>query len=375
VAKTLAEARPASEKLSDFPRPSLEKDNVRQSFRKLVRPVQQGLVEVKSIYKESLLSAGRPTYSREIFQDALSEPAEEAGLCHELAADIARYMGSLEGKWLRPALTLLAADFFGVSSSRVARVAAALELIHNATLIHDDIIDESETRRGREAVWTRWGNSATVLMGDLLYAKAFELTTLEGRIEIQQVIAAATSRMCQGELHELESNGRADVSEIEYLQVVSDKTAALMSACTQCGAILSGASASEVDAMRQYGLMLGMAFQITDDVLDYVADVKVLGKTVGNDLANGQLTLPLIHFLARDSEESEGVRLYLLGKNGKQKMNLTEKLEQAGSINYSLSVARRYAERAKEALAGIDGRPEKVEHLDRLANFVVDRRF
>ena len=349
----------------------------RESFERLLEPVRQSLRDVKHCYRDSLLSTSYSEISDEILLPGQPQERIARAIGHESIRDIAEYMQGLQGKWFRPAVLLLSADLFGPISPGAISVAAALELIHNATLIHDDIIDEAETRRGHRAVWKRCGSSATVLMGDLLYAKAFELTTAHGDIRIQRVIAQATSRMCQGELHQLQWAGDVTTTEAEYLQVICDKTARLMAACAQCGGMLAGAAEEGVDRLRRFGLHLGMAFQIADDVLDYVADPKQLGKSVGNDVAHGKVTLPLIHHLAHGNEP-ESALAAIRGDNGRKTEDLTEALRSTGSIDYALQVARKYAERAKVCLDELEpfgAETRKIDHLKRLADFVVHRRY
>ena len=169
-----------------------------QNLVALIDPIRDSLDEVKKVYIKSLLSTGSSEISSEIFLDHLADSPRQRSISHEKIADIANYMQELEGKWLRPVLVLLTTDLLGHPPENAAVIAAALELIHNATLIHDDVIDESDVRRGRPTIWRRWGNFTTVLMGDLLYAKSMELTTSFGSLKLQQIIAQATARMCQG---------------------------------------------------------------------------------------------------------------------------------------------------------------------------------
>ena len=214
-------------------------------------------------------------------------------------------------------------------------------------------------------------------MGDLLYAKSFELTTAHGDIAIQRVIATATSRMCQGELHQLESDKNFDLTEMEYLQVISNKTACLMAACTQSGGMIGGASTEELDIIWNYGLNLGMAFQIMDDVLDYIASPDEIGKSVQNDAIRGKITLPLIHYL-QHSKDPGPVMAYLNGENSKVKIDLRMEVESTESIEYARAVATRYTSDAKDRLAHLRGErldSSKIDHLKRLADFVIYRGY
>jgi octaprenyl-diphosphate synthase len=353
------------------------KESLRHLLDHLLAPIENPLEQVKIIYRDSLLSTGASQVPEDVLLDKSAGEVDPATFPHELVSDIADYMTRQEGKWLRPALVLLMAKACGDRTGEAAPIAAALELIHNATLIHDDIIDDSATRRGRRAVWKRWGSSATVLMGDLLYAKAFELTTRHGSLQIQRIIAEATGNMCQGELHQLQSAGRMNVTEEEYLQVVANKTACLMAACTRCGALIGKAPEEAAEAAGRFGLSLGMAFQIIDDVLDFVADPSILGKSVGNDVARGKVTLPLIHYM-NTSADPQPVMELIGGNNGKLSIDLRAEVESTGSIDYARRMALRYEQQAQQRLDELSEYCEDREvtgRLKDLARFVVDRRF
>jgi len=212
-------------------------------------------------------------------------------------AEIARYLQQGGGKRLRPALHLLAAKFCGYEGPSAVRLGAVLELIHAATLMHDDVIDSADTRRGRPSTNQRWGNSMTVLAGDWLYMQSFRIALAERNLEILDILIDLTQAMVEGELLQLAGLGRADVSEEEALDLSRRKTARLFQVCLELGALLGRVDAADRERLSRYGLNLGMAFQIVDDLLDFTADPARLGKPVVNDLREGKVTLPLVYAL------------------------------------------------------------------------------
>ena len=221
----------------------------------------------------------------------------------EPVARVARYLQSGGGKRLRPALHLLGAGLCGYRGPAAVRLGAVLELIHSATLVHDDVIDAADTRRGRASANRRWGNSMTVLAGDWLYMEAFRLALAERKLRVLDVLTELTQMMVEGELIQLEQLGRLNVSEAEALDISRRKTACLFSACMRLGALLGGLGPEEEERLARYGLGLGMAFQIVDDVLDFTASPERLGKPVVNDLREGKVTLPLVYALEKTSKE------------------------------------------------------------------------
>lgn len=225
------------------------------------------------------------------------ELARHSDSAIEPVARIARYLQSGGGKRLRPALHLLAAHFCGYSGHSAVQLGGVLELIHTATLVHDDVIDDAATRRGRASANQRWGNSMTVLAGDWLYMEAFRLALAERKLKILDILTSLTQQMVEGELIQLTLLGKVDVSEEQALDVSRRKTACLFGACLQLGAVLARRSPEEEEKLKRFGLNLGMAFQIVDDLLDFTARPDRLGKPVVNDLREGKLTLPLIYAL------------------------------------------------------------------------------
>lgn len=218
-----------------------------------------------------------------------------------LISQIGQYIISAGGKRLRPIITILAGKALGYNEDPLFSLAAMVEFIHTSTLLHDDVVDESDLRRGRETANNLFGNAAAVLVGDFLYTRAFQLMVGSGSLRILEVMAEATNIIAEGEVMQLINIGNIDVTEEQYLQVIKYKTAKLFQAAAQVGAILAKATEKQELALKNYGTYLGTAFQIIDDVLDYAGDVDTIGKNVGDDLAEGKPTLPLIYLLNQGS--------------------------------------------------------------------------
>ncbi|MBP7622621.1 MAG: polyprenyl synthetase family protein, partial [Xanthomonadales bacterium] len=226
-----------------------------------------------------------------------------------LVNQVAEHIVSGGGKRLRPMLVLLAAEAAGYRGTQHFQAAAVIEFIHTATLLHDDVVDESDLRRGRRTANAVFGNAASVLVGDYLYSRAFQLMVELERMRIMQVMADTTNQIAEGEVLQLMHIGNPDTDEAAYLRVIERKTAVLFAAACRVGAILADAPKVVEDALADYGMALGMAFQIADDVLDYVSDADTMGKNVGDDLAEGKPTLPLIHALQHaDAESAQTIR-------------------------------------------------------------------
>ena len=212
---------------------------------------------------------------------------------------IGRYLHASGGKRLRPSLLLLCSKLIGEGGASAIHLGAVVELIHAATLVHDDVIDAAETRRGRPSTNAQWGNHTSVLAGDWLYMQAFQIAVRERNFRVLDILIGLTQMMVEGELLQLERIGRIDVSEADYMELVHRKTAGLFSACARLGALVAGADSSVEDKLGDYAWNLGMAFQLIDDVLDFTAREQTLGKPVGGDLREGKITLPLIYALER----------------------------------------------------------------------------
>lgn len=264
------------------------------------------------------------------------------------------YLRASGGKRVRPALLLLSNFAVGADASKknVIRLATVMEMLHTATLVHDDIIDNADTRRNRTSVNARFGNQSAVLMGDWLYMSAFETSLKERSLEILDILTRLTRKMTEGELIQLTVLGRTEITEDEYFDILQRKTAFLFSACCEIGAILGGATQEQQIALRDYGMNLGIAFQLADDVLDFVADEDVLGKAAGADLLEGKLTLPLILLVKKDASVKKDLERIMHDGDytNVSREVLHEKLESANTIEETRRRAYTYAEKARKNL-------------------------
>jgi octaprenyl-diphosphate synthase len=270
----------------------------------------------------------------------------------QVITEIGEYLRAGGGKRIRPALLLLAAKLFDYEGRGAVRLGAVVEIIHTATLVHDDIIDEAKTRRGRPAANTQWGNSTCVLAGDWLYMQAFKVAVQERNFRILDTLIELTQQMVEGELLQMEKLGKL-ITLNEHFDLIYRKTACLFSVCMRLGAILGGASAEEEEALGQYGHDLGMAFQIVDDVLDLTASEEVLGKPVASDLREGKVTMAVIHALERCTpEERAKIEKILHDRafNGVTHAQILEILQRYGSLEAATARAARYAESARNSI-------------------------
>lgn len=292
-----------------------------------------------------------------------------------LINQVAEHIISAGGKRLRPMLVALAGRACGGHGAEHHQLAAIIEFIHTSTLLHDDVIDESDLRRGRSTANAIWGNAASVLVGDFLYSRSFQLMVELDRMQVMQVLANATNRIAEGEVLQLLHVRNPDVDEAAYLEVIERKTAVLFAAGTRLGALASGADEATQQRLHDYGLQLGYAFQIADDMLDYAADGADLGKNLGDDLAEGKATLPLIHAMAH-SDEAVRQRLRAIveaGDAGAMEEVLAA-IRACGSLDYCRQRAGEYADAAEEALADLPANPA-VAALRGLARYAVERTY
>ena len=290
-----------------------------------------------------------------------------------LVAEIAAYLVQAGGKRLRPLLVLLAARSCGDSSQQPVKLAVAIEFLHTAMLLHDDVVDESTLRRGRRTANAEWGNAASVLVGDFLHSRAFELMVELGNIDVMALISKATNGIAEGEVQQLTLLQNTSTSEADYLEVIYRKTALLFEVSAESGAVLGGANASEAAAYREYGRHLGLAFQLMDDWLDYEGSAQELGKNTGDDLAEGKVTLPII--------------LALKAAGASDRRILEQAITQPGSIAFEdvRCIAERYggiestrhraAAEASLAESALQGLPDSAckSQMIRLAQFAVER--
>lgn len=284
----------------------------------------------------------------------------------QVIAYLGEYLRASGGKRVRPALTILANYAVGGDGARYnsIRMATVMEFLHTATLVHDDIIDKADTRRNRPTVNALYGNETAVLMGDWLYMSAFETSLAERSLPILDILTSVTRKMTEGELLQLTLLGHADISEGQYLDVLKRKTAYLFSASCEIGAILGGASEKQQTALRDYGLNLGSAFQLIDDLLDFTSNDATLGKAAGADLLGGKVTLPLIYLMASDAAIAPLIKRVLLDGTYEAvpQDDLREALVSTGALERARALADQYAENARSAL---DDLPES-EYSDSL---------
>ncbi len=288
---------------------------------------------------------------------------------------IGRYVGENSGKKLRPAILLLTARLFNTQSESLHHLGALVELIHTATLVHDDIIDEAETRRGRPSTNTVFGNEITVLMGDWLYMTAFQIAVNQRNFRILDVLIDVTRKMVEGELIQLDFLGRADISIEENLDIASRKTAFLFSACTRLGGVVGNCSEDELERLFRIGLNLGLAFQLVDDVLDYTADEQKLGKPIMNDLREGKVTLPVIYLLQENQPaHREMVDTILREKDFRTVTpeSLISALRQHNCIDRAMSYAHSFATSARVDIQQFPPSPAR-DALTAIADFILAR--
>lgn len=291
-----------------------------------------------------------------------------------LVNQVAEHIVAAGGKRLRPMLVLLSARAAGYRGVDHHQAAAIVEFIHTATLLHDDVVDESGLRRGRQTANALFGNAASVLVGDYLYSRSFQLMVELDRMRIMQVLADTTNAIAEGEVLQLMHVGNPDTDEVAYLRVIERKTAVLFSAACRIGAILAAAPAAVEEALADYGMALGYAFQIADDVLDYTSDAQTMGKNVGDDLAEGKPTLPLIHAMKHAPADSAQALRRVIETGGLESLELViSAIRNSGALDYTEQRAGEYAGKAMAALASVPGGIE-TDALALLAEYSVARR-
>jgi octaprenyl-diphosphate synthase len=286
---------------------------------------------------------------------------------------IADYIISAGGKRIRPVLVLLVANAYGYRGAHHHHLAAVIEFIHTATLLHDDVVDESSLRRGRETANAMFGNAASVLVGDFVYSRAFQMMVEVGNMRVMQILANATNVIAEGEVLQLLNMHDPDVNEARYLEVIRSKTAKLFEAAAQLGALIAGASEAQVEAAAEYGRSLGTAFQLVDDALDYSGNAADTGKNVGDDLREGKPTLPLIYLMEHGStEQRELVRACIENGDESHFDVILNAITTSGALDYTMGEAAKAAQRAMDALADLPDSQFKESLLD-LSRFAVDR--
>jgi octaprenyl-diphosphate synthase len=292
-----------------------------------------------------------------------------------LISQLGTYIIAGGGKRLRPALSLLAAKAAGYNGNHHIDVAVIIELVHTATLLHDDVVDASNMRRGRETANLIWGNEASVLVGDFLYSRAFQMMVELRNLYILEILAEATNVIAEGEVMQLASCHDPDISEQRYLDTIRFKTAKLFEAAARLGVVIADGDVAQENALAAYGRHLGTAFQLVDDALDYCADPEQLGKNLGDDLAEGKPTLPLLYAMWRGTPTQAATIRNAIEQGGRDRIEeITQAIESTGAINYTLALAEQEAAEAQAALAIV--RPSAyLEALHGLARFAAQRSF
>ncbi|MBZ0106483.1 MAG: octaprenyl diphosphate synthase [Sulfuricella denitrificans] len=292
-----------------------------------------------------------------------------------LVRQISEYIINSGGKRLRPALVLLSAGAFGYCGTYHHELAAVVEFIHTATLLHDDVVDESSLRRGRATANAMFGNAASVLVGDFLYSRAFQMMVGTDNLRVMAVVSDATNVIAEGEVLQLLNCHDPDIDEERYLQVIHYKTAKLFETASRLGAILGGATRDVEDAMAEYGMRLGTAFQLIDDVLDYSGDHHETGKNVGDDLAEGKPTLPLIYAIKHGNADQAGVVRHAIEQGGLDDLQgVLQAIRDTGALDYTRQQADREVQAACAAISSLPDSTFK-ESLLQLATFSVTRNY
>lgn len=290
-----------------------------------------------------------------------------------LVENIGHYIIGAGGKRLRPLMVLLSARACGYQGDAHVALAAVIEFIHTATLLHDDVVDMSAMRRGRPTANSQWNNPSSVLVGDFIYSRAFQILVSLNDLGIMRIMADTTNKIAEGEVLQLINKHNVDVTEADYLGVIRDKTAILFQAAAQCGALLAKATPTQESALRAYGMHVGMAFQLIDDVLDYVGDSATLGKNVGDDLAEGKPTLPLIYAMKHGQDADARLIRNSLKTNGLDSLeHIIRIVTHCGALDYTRELAAREVSAAHACLTALPESPFK-DALTRLADLALSR--
>ncbi len=291
-----------------------------------------------------------------------------------LIRQVAEYIIAAGGKRLRPAMHLMACAAAGFRGEARLELAAVIEFIHTATLLHDDVVDESDLRRGRKTANAAFGNAASVLVGDFLYSRAFQMMVSVNSMRVMEVLAEATNTIAEGEVLQLLNIRDPEVDEARYIEVIHRKTAKLFEAASRLAGVLAGAPREIEEGLAAYGMHLGTAFQLVDDVLDYSGDAGEIGKSLGDDLAEGKPTLPLIHAMRRGTPAQGALIRGAIESGGREALPaVLAAMQDTGALAYARAVAQREAEAAQRALDGLPGSPHKDSLLE-LASFSVTRQ-
>jgi len=292
-----------------------------------------------------------------------------------LVEEISAYLIEAGGKRLRPLLVLLCALACGYTGRQHIKLAAVIEFLHTAMLLHDDVVDDSSLRRGRKTVNAEWGNAPSVLVGDFLHSRAFEMMVEIGDMRVMKILSRATNIIAEGEVQQLCNIRNPGITEENYLEIISRKTAMLFQAASHSAAVLAGASPKSEHALKIYGLHLGVSFQLIDDQLDYRGSTTVLGKNVGDDLAEGKVTLPLIIAMRNGSpEQREFIQQAILNGGVENLEPVIEIVRETAGLSYTVNLADKERVKALECLNNVEASIYK-DSMETLINFVVDRRY
>lgn len=328
-------------------------------------PQKAATIDFKAI--QLLMSSAMSQVDKEILQELNSDVV--------LVNQIGFHIVNSGGKRLRPMLVALSACALGYQGNQHTTLAAVIEFIHTATLLHDDVVDESDMRRGDDTANAIWGNAASVLVGDFLYSRSFEMMVGVNNMRVMDILSHTTNAIAEGEVLQLLNINNPDTSEAQYLEVIRRKTAKLFEAATQLGAVLANKDEAIEKALANYGLHLGNAFQIMDDMLDYMADPEELGKNLGDDLAEGKPTLPLIHAMANGTQEqSDFIKETIKNGNRDAYLDVLSIIQSTGSLDYTAKFADKEAERAIEALSILPDSKYK-DAMEQLALFSIQRSY
>jgi len=290
-----------------------------------------------------------------------------------LVENIGHYIIDAGGKRLRPLLVLLFAKAYGYKDSQHIEIATIIEFIHTATLLHDDVVDISSLRRGRQTANAKWGNAPSVLVGDFLYSRAFQMMVAVGNMDIMSILSTTTNTIAEGEVQQLVNAKDPNVDEANYMEVIHKKTAVLFEAACEAGAVIAGASDEQRKQARQYGYHIGLAFQLVDDALDYDGDVESLGKNVGDDLAEGKPTLPLIQAMAKGSkDDAQLIRSAIENGAVDQLAQVVTIVKATQGLEYTNAKAKEHATQATASLQDLPDSSYK-QALAELATFSIER--
>lgn len=294
----------------------------------------------------------------------------------DFISKVASYLIESGGKRFRPLVLILSARAFGYSGERVYKIASALEFIHTATLLHDDVVDYAELRRGKPSANVLWGNEATVLVGDFLLARSFLNLVQDEDLKILGCISYATTKMAEGEILQLLKTEEPETTEEEYLEIVKCKTAVLISAAAEAGAIIGKTTQENTHRMKDFGMLIGIAFQIADDTLDYIEEDKTLGKTKGQDFYDGKVTMPFIYTYSKATEKEKKLLSRLLVKKNKKQEDFQKVyslLKKYNAFEFSFDKARQYVQDAKKMIDFLDA--VHKEPLTIIADYTIERTF